>query len=72
MSEQNVLPERSRVVQKAIEDAGVRATVRELPDSTRTAAEAAAALGCEIGAIGSSLLFLSDGEPVLGSRVADN
>jgi prolyl-tRNA editing enzyme YbaK/EbsC (Cys-tRNA(Pro) deacylase) len=65
MSEQNPLPERSQVVQRAIADAGLHATVRELPDSTRTAAEAAAALGCEVGAIGSSLIFLSDGEPVL-------
>ncbi|GLY32312.1 YbaK/EbsC family protein [Kineosporia sp. NBRC 101731] len=65
MSDLNALPERSRLVQRAIADAGLSATVRELPDSTRTAAEAAAALSCEIGAIGSSLLFLSDGEPVL-------
>nr|WP_237419081.1 YbaK/EbsC family protein [Kitasatospora sp. SID7827] len=36
-----------------------------MADSTRTAAEAAAALGCEVGAIANSLVFLSDGEPVL-------
>jgi prolyl-tRNA editing enzyme YbaK/EbsC (Cys-tRNA(Pro) deacylase) len=65
MSDLNALPERSQVVQRAIADAGLSATVRDLPDSTRTAAEAAAALGCEIGAIGSSLVFLSDGDPVL-------
>lgn len=41
------------------------ARVRELPDSTRTAAEAAAALGCEVGAIAGSLLFLADDEPLL-------
>lgn len=36
-----------------------------LADSTRTAAEAAAALECEVGAIASSLLFTADGEPLL-------
>ena len=36
-----------------------------LPDSTRTAAEAAAALGCEVGAIASSLVFDSGGEAVM-------
>ncbi|GAA3614857.1 YbaK/EbsC family protein [Kineosporia mesophila] len=65
MSDPNALPGRSQIVQRAIADAGLGATVRELPDSARTAAEAAAALDCEVGAIGSSLLFLSDGEPVL-------
>ena len=36
-----------------------------LPDSAHTAALAAAALGCEVGAIANSLLFDADGEPVL-------
>ena len=36
-----------------------------LPDSAHTAALAAAALGCEVGAIANSLLFDGDGEPVL-------
>ena len=48
-----------------LEAAGLRSQVRVLADSTRTAAEAAAALGCEVGAIASSLVFLADGEPIL-------
>src|SRR5918994_986994 len=36
-----------------------------LPESAHTAALAAAALGCEVGAIANSLLFDGDGEPVL-------
>ncbi len=36
-----------------------------LPDSVHTAALAAAALGCEVGAIANSLLFDADGQPVL-------
>src|SRR5918993_5103060 len=36
-----------------------------LPDSAHTAALAAAALRCEVGAIANSLLFDAGGEPVL-------
>ena len=46
-------------------DLGATGEVRQLADSTRTAAEAAAALGCEVGAIASSLVFVADGEPLL-------
>jgi prolyl-tRNA editing enzyme YbaK/EbsC (Cys-tRNA(Pro) deacylase) len=51
------LPERSRVVQNALTEAGLSSQVRVLPDSARTAAAAAAALGCEVGAIANSLVF---------------
>lgn len=37
----------------------------QLADSTRTAAEAAAALGCEVGAIASALVFTADDDPLL-------
>lgn len=36
-----------------------------LPDSVHTAALAAEALGCEVGAIANSLLFEAEGKPVL-------
>jgi len=36
-----------------------------LPDSVHTAALAAEALGCEVGAIANSLLFDADGQPIL-------
>lgn len=39
--------------------------VRVLPDSARTAREAADALGVGVGAIANSLVFASAGEPVL-------
>jgi prolyl-tRNA editing enzyme YbaK/EbsC (Cys-tRNA(Pro) deacylase) len=39
--------------------------IRILPDSVHTAALAAEALGCEVGAIANSLLFDSAGSPVL-------
>jgi hypothetical protein len=61
----NLLPERSRIVEEHLAAAGITAPIHELPASTRTAAEAAEALGCEVGAIASSLLFVADDEPVL-------
>jgi prolyl-tRNA editing enzyme YbaK/EbsC (Cys-tRNA(Pro) deacylase) len=39
--------------------------LRVLPDSVHTAALAAEALGCEVGAIANSLVFDAEGEPVL-------
>ncbi|WP_426595763.1 YbaK/EbsC family protein [Cellulomonas sp. McL0617] len=59
------LPVRSRVVAAALADAGVTGQVRELPDSARTAPEAAAALGVEVGAIANSLVFWADDAPLL-------
>lgn len=57
-------PTVARVV-AVLADAGWTGEVRELTDSARTAAEAAAALGCDVGAIASSLLFSADGAPLL-------
>ena len=52
-------------VQAALRAAGSTARVRELPGSTRTSNEAAAALGVAVGQIAKSLVFLADGEPVM-------
>ena len=41
------------------------ARIRRFPEATRTAAEAAAAIGCELSQICKSLIFAADGEPVL-------
>lgn len=49
----------------ALRDKGVGTEPRHLEDSTRTAKDAANALGCEVGAIASSLLFLAGDEPLL-------
>lgn len=59
------LPEATRNVIDALTAAGLEVTARVLPTSTRTAAEAADALGCEIGAIANSLVFMADDEPLL-------
>jgi prolyl-tRNA editing enzyme YbaK/EbsC (Cys-tRNA(Pro) deacylase) len=52
-------------VQVRLRALGLDVEVRVLPNSTRTAAEAAAACGCELGQIVKSLVFLRDGEPVM-------
>lgn len=39
--------------------------IRAFPDATRTAAEAAAAIGCDLAQIVKSLIFEADGEPFL-------
>ncbi len=44
---------------------GLHVQVRQLPDSTRTAPEAAAACGCELGQIVKSLVFTSPMDPLL-------
>jgi prolyl-tRNA editing enzyme YbaK/EbsC (Cys-tRNA(Pro) deacylase) len=63
MSDQ-VHPTVARVVE-VLRSGGASGEVRHLEDSTRTARDAAAALGCEVGAIASSLLFVADDEPLL-------
>ncbi|HEX6263297.1 MAG TPA: YbaK/EbsC family protein, partial [Actinomycetota bacterium] len=39
--------------------------VREFPEGTRTAADAARAIGCEIGQIVKSVVLMADGAPVV-------
>ena len=57
-------PSTERVAQ-ALRDGGAAGDVRQLADSTRTAQEAADALGVPVGAIVKSLVFAADGDPVL-------
>jgi prolyl-tRNA editing enzyme YbaK/EbsC (Cys-tRNA(Pro) deacylase) len=52
-------------VATALRERGCDAEVRELSDSARTAAEAAATLGVDVAQIANSLLFAADGDPVL-------
>lgn len=52
-------------VQSALRALGSDAQVQELPQSTRTALEAARALGVEAGQIVKSLVFMAGDEPVL-------
>ncbi|MFI5273897.1 MAG: YbaK/EbsC family protein [Ktedonobacterales bacterium] len=52
-------------VLESLEALGVRTNVTEFPQSTRTAAEAAAAVGAEVGQIVKSLIFLAGAQPIL-------
>ena len=63
----DALPTSARKVQDALASVSVAAAdgVRQLPVSARTAAEAAQALGCEVGAIANSLIFMADDRPLL-------
>jgi len=49
----------------ALQEAGVPADVRRFEEPVPTAAAAAEALGCDVGAIANSLVFDADGEPLL-------
>jgi prolyl-tRNA editing enzyme YbaK/EbsC (Cys-tRNA(Pro) deacylase) len=64
-----------RRVADALLAAGIEPDIVELADSTRTAQEAAAAIGTSVPCIVKSLVFLADDEPVLalvsGSNRAD-
>jgi prolyl-tRNA editing enzyme YbaK/EbsC (Cys-tRNA(Pro) deacylase) len=61
-------------VQRALDEKGVRLQVIELPDSTRTAMEAAQAIGCEVGQIIKSLVFKAkrSGNPILVIASGEN
>ncbi|GAA3372410.1 YbaK/EbsC family protein [Streptomyces sannanensis] len=50
---------------EALRELGLDVEVRRFPDSTRTAAEAAAAIGCELSRIAKSLIFSAWGSPLL-------
>lgn len=60
MSKESLSPAAARV-QAALAARGLTSEVRELPDSTRTADEAAAAIGCDVAQIAKSLVFRGAG-----------
>lgn len=68
------LPATERVRQALLEQ-GVEPHIAEFPQGTRTAEQAAEAIGVEVGQIVKSLIFMAGDEPVLalvsGSNMAD-
>jgi prolyl-tRNA editing enzyme YbaK/EbsC (Cys-tRNA(Pro) deacylase) len=46
-------------------DAGVGVSVKQFPAGTRTAMDAARAIGCDVGQIVKSLVFMAAGRPVV-------
>lgn len=63
----NDLSSSARRVQEFLNARGVALTVMELPSSTRTAVDAAKAVGCDLAQIVKSLIFKgkTTGEPIL-------
>jgi prolyl-tRNA editing enzyme YbaK/EbsC (Cys-tRNA(Pro) deacylase) len=61
------LPDSARRVQAALQARGLDCAVVEMPQTTRTAAEAAAAIGCTVAQIAKSLVFraVASDAPVL-------
>ena len=57
-------PNVARVV-AAADAASLEITVERFPEGTRTAADAARAVGCDVGQIVKSLVFLADDAPVV-------
>ena len=56
----------AQAVQDALHANGLQCEVKELPDTTRSAKDAAAAIGCEVREIAKSIVFKSSsGAPVL-------
>jgi prolyl-tRNA editing enzyme YbaK/EbsC (Cys-tRNA(Pro) deacylase) len=74
VSEAEPLPRSARRVRTALLELGLRGDIHRLADSTRTAPEAAAAVGCELGAIVKSLVLrgVTSHAPVLALVSGDN
>ena len=62
-------PERVRA---ALDAASLACVIRTLPESTRTAVEAAAAVGCSVGEIAKSLVFRAGDRAVVAIMSGDN
>jgi len=74
VSEAETLPRSARRVRTALLELGLPGDIHRLADSTRTAPEAAAAVGCELGAIVKSLVMrgVRTKEPLLVLVSGDN
>ena len=59
------LPKAAGAVVEAGRALGLDLQVREFPEGTRTAADAADAIGCQVGQIVKSLVFMADQDPLL-------
>ncbi len=57
VAENDALPASARRVQDALAEGGFANRVIEMPDSTRSAADAAASVGCTVAQIAKSILF---------------
>ena len=58
-------PRAEEFVERAREEHGFEVDVHEFPEGTKTAADAAEAIGCDVAEIASSIVFEADGDPVV-------
>ena len=58
--------------EQAVKEAGLSFDIRRFPSGTRTAADAARAVGCDIGQIVKSLVFVADGRAFLALTSGEN
>ncbi len=65
------LPDASRRVVEAARERGLDIDIHLFPEGTKTSADAAAAVGCELSAIAKSLVFMVDGGPVVVIMAGD-
>jgi len=61
-----------RRFEEAARERGLDLEVRRFPEGTKTAPDAARAVGSEVGQIVKSLVFMADGEPVLALTSGGN
>lgn len=66
----SIPPASGRVVEAA-RALGLDIEIHEFPDGTKTSADAAAAVGCELSAIAKSLVFMADGQAVVAILPGD-
>lgn len=66
------LPAAVQRVASALKEKGVTAEIQVLEESARTAQEAAEAVGCAIGQIVKSLVFVADGQPFVALVSGEN
>ncbi|MGZ0229159.1 MAG: YbaK/EbsC family protein [Acidimicrobiales bacterium] len=65
------LPPASLRFVAAAEALGLSVDVQEYPAGTKTSADAATAVGCEVSAIAKSLIFMADDKPVVAILSGD-
>jgi Cys-tRNA(Pro) deacylase len=66
------MPTATERVQQALADRGLQVEISEFPQGTRTAEDAARAIGTTIGQIVKALVFVADGRPVLALASGKN
>ncbi|WP_122088405.1 YbaK/EbsC family protein [Halalkalicoccus subterraneus] len=58
-------PRAAEFRERAADEYDLDVEIEEFPEGTKTAAEAADAVGCDVAQIASSLVFTADGEPLV-------